>query len=253
VAKVFDGIFIHSRSGGAAALSASADAGALAGAGPATVHVRSDLTVPVLQFETETDVLGVAGLLNGFSSARQPDTDRLRSWEVAGTSHADQYLQDYSASAAGDAGISAAPGCTDINAGPQHWVEDGALSALHAWVKDGTPPAHGDPLTLADAGSAYAKDAIGNTLGGVRTAAVDVPISILSGQSSSTGGSNIICSLFGTTTPLSSAQLLSLYPTHDDYVSKVMAATSKAQQGGFIVPADTSLIVHEADVAPIPQ
>jgi hypothetical protein len=253
VDKVFDGIFIHSRAGGAAALSLAADAGGLAafGGGPSLAHIRSDLTVPVLQFLTETDVGGATGL-SGFSGARQPDTDRLRSWEVAGTSHADQYLLDYNASnpAAPDAS-SPTSSCTDINNGPQHWVDGTAVAAMHTWLKDGTPPPHGDPLVFSDAGSGLAKDAIGNTLGGIRTAAVDVPISILSGQSSSSGG--ILCSLFGNTTPLSAAQLLSLYPTHDDYVNKVKAATSSEQQAGFILPADAPLVAEEAMTAHVPQ
>jgi hypothetical protein len=54
-----------------------------------------------------------------------------------------------------------------------------------------------------------------------RTPAVDAPIAILSGVTSAGGG--ILCSLFGQTTPLSAAQLSSLYPTHGDYVSKLIA------------------------------
>jgi Alpha/beta hydrolase domain len=248
IAKVFDGIFIHSRFAGAAAISASGGAGLNPlGGGPQLAHIRGDLGVPVFQFLTETDVGG--GLVGaGFSAARQPDTDRLRSWEVAGTSHADQYLLDYDAPIAGDAGLTSS--CTSINRGPQHWVDGAAIHALHAWVKDGTPPAHGDPLTLADGGSGLATDAVGNALGGIRTAAVDVPIAVNSGQPASSG---VLCALFGTYAPLSTAQLSSLYPTHDDYVSKVMTATSKAQQAGFIVSADTPLIVQEADAAPVPQ
>jgi hypothetical protein len=253
VDKLFDGIFIHSRAGGAAPLSLAADAGPLAslvggGSGPQVVHIRDDLTIPVFQFLTETDVLGFTGGLGGFSAARQPDTDRLRSWEVAGTSHADKYLLDYEAPAAGDAGPQIQ--CTDVNEGPHHWVDEAALAALNAWVKDGTPPARGDPLILSDAGSGYAKDNIGNALGGVRTAAVDVPIAINSGQSTS---SSILCSLFGHYQALSAAQLLSLYPTHDDYVNKVTEITNKAQQAGFILAADTPLIVQEARAQPVPQ
>ncbi|HLK36105.1 MAG TPA: alpha/beta hydrolase domain-containing protein [Polyangiaceae bacterium] len=250
VAKAFDGIFIHSRAGGAAALSAG-DAGPLAGllgGGPPVAHIRADLGVPVFQFLTETDVLGAVGL-TGFAGTRQPDTDRLRTWEVAGTSHADQYLLDYNAALASEAG-SPTQSCTNVNTGPQHWVEDAAVSALQAWLKDGTPPAQADALTLSDAGDAYVKDSIGNTLGGVRTAAVDVPIAVYSGQSSS---SSILCSLFGNTTALSAAQLASLYPTHDDYVGKVTAATSEAQQAGFVVAADVPLIDQEAGSAPVPQ
>jgi hypothetical protein len=247
--KVFDGFFIHSRSGGAAEL-VVAGGGKTANilGGPSLASIRGDLTVPVFQFETETDVLGIT-TLTPFSSARQTDTDRLRSWEVAGTSHADQYLLDYAAQGmpGADAG---SLGCADVNRGPQHWVVDAALHAMNTWVTGGSPPAAGAPLLLVDAGPGFAKDAEGNALGGVRTAAVDVPIATYSGQSST---SNVLCSLFGTTTPLSTAQLMALYPTHDDYVNKVTAATAAAQQAGFVLAADAPLVVQEAQAAPIPQ
>jgi hypothetical protein len=245
----FDGFFIHSRSGGAAELVVGGG-GKTANilGGPSVASIRADLTVPVFQFETETDVLGIEGL-TPFYSVRQPDSDRLRSWEVAGTSHADEYLLDYAAQGmpGADAG---SLGCMDVNRGPQHWVVDAALHEMNSWVTGGTPPAKGAPLTLADAGSGLAKDAEGNALGGVRTAAVDVPIATYSGESTT---SNVLCSLFGSTTPLSPAQLLALYPTHDDYVSKVTAATAAAQQAGFILPADAPLVTQEAQAAPIPQ
>jgi hypothetical protein len=246
--KVFDGFFIHSRSGGAANLVTPAGSTITILGGPSLALIRGDLTVPVFQFETETDVLGITGL-TGFASARQPDTDRLHTWEVAGTSHADQYLLDYAAQAmpSADAG---SLGCTNVNSGPQHWVVDAALHAMNTWVTGGAPPATGAPLLLADAGSGFAQDAEGNALGGVRTAAVDVPIATYSGQSSS---SSILCSLFGTTTPFTPAQLLALYPTHADYVNKVTAATMSAQQAGFILAADAPLVEQEAQAAPIPQ
>nr|WP_235947396.1 alpha/beta hydrolase domain-containing protein [Candidatus Frankia alpina] len=57
-------------------------------AAPAVVRIRPDLTVPVLTFQTETDL--PAGLL-GYVDARQDDTNRFRLWEVAGTAHADAY------------------------------------------------------------------------------------------------------------------------------------------------------------------
>jgi len=257
VDKVFDGIFIHSRGGGGAPLSAPAGASPLAmGGGPSIVHIRGDLTVPVLQFLTETDVGGATGMA-GFYGARQADTDRLRSWEVAGTSHVDQYILDYNkdnpSNGVVDGGLTGS--CMNINTGPHHWVDGTAVAALHAWVKDGTLPAHGDPLIVSsDGGSGFAKDAIGNSLGGIRTAAVDVPIAVYSGQGSCSGGpSCLICGIFGSTLPLPAAQLMLLYPMHTDYVSKVTAATNMAQQKGFILAADVPLIVKEADAARVPQ
>ena len=54
------------------------------------VQLRPDLRVPVLTVITETDLVG-GGVLSGFNAARQPDTDKLRVWEIAGTAHADNY------------------------------------------------------------------------------------------------------------------------------------------------------------------
>jgi hypothetical protein len=265
IANVFDGFFIHSRFSGGALISGFADAGIGAIlAGPSPAHIRGDLTVPVFQFETETDVPGLtSGLLGpGFVVSRQPDTALLRTWEVAGTAHADQYLIDYEEGPDGgdaggaDAAASAASvvsSCGDINAGPQHWVEDTAMNAVQAWTANGHPPPNGQPFTMTDAGTAIAQDSYGNALGGVRTAAVDVPIATYSGQPSTSAAGGLTCSFFGQTTPFTSAQLAMLYSSHDDYVNKVTTATAAAQQAGFILAADAPLIVQEAQATAVPQ
>jgi hypothetical protein len=264
ISKVFDGFFIHSRFGGGALLNGSAQAGLNAiGGGPSPARIRSDLDVPVFQFETETDVPGLGGLVGsfagaGFVVARQPDSPLLRTWEVAGTAHADQYLLDYAqpttadGGASGDAGnaVNAAAGCGEINSGPQHWVEQRAISDLDAWLRDGGVPASAQPLAMTDAGDAVARDQYANALGGVRTAALDAPIAAYSGQPASSA--SLLCSFFGQTTPFTASQLSMLYPTHADYVNQVTAATTAAQQAGFVLEVDAPAIVAEAQGAPVP-
>jgi hypothetical protein len=149
--------------------------------------------------------------------------------------------------------LNIAASCGTANNGPEHWVEDTAIYALNAWVQSGQLPATGALLTLATAGNGYAKDSNGNTLGGVRSPAVDVPIAAYSGQPSSASAGNILCSFFGQTTPFTTAQLMTLYPTHNDYVSKVTAAATMDQQAGFLLTADVPLIEQEAQAAPVPQ
>ena len=81
------------RAGGrtAAGHTAPSDRWARPRAGPAPMNVpsptaiRDDLDVPVLVFQTQTDVF------NGNVTARQPDSENYRLWEVAGTSHYDTY------------------------------------------------------------------------------------------------------------------------------------------------------------------
>jgi alpha/beta hydrolase family protein len=48
------------------------------------VRIRTDLDVPVFMFETQTDLAVL-----GYAPAQQPNTARIRTWEVAGTSPAD--------------------------------------------------------------------------------------------------------------------------------------------------------------------
>ena len=83
-ADIYDGFLIHSRGGSGAVISAG---GARM---PRGAHIRDDLDDPVMQVETETDLFGL-----GFYAARQPDTEMLRTWEIAGTAHADQCTLDY--------------------------------------------------------------------------------------------------------------------------------------------------------------
>jgi hypothetical protein len=71
IAHAYDGFFVHSRAGGATPLVTSAGTGAAGIVGASTARIRDDLGVPVLQFLTETDVLGIAGLgRSGVSSSR---------------------------------------------------------------------------------------------------------------------------------------------------------------------------------------
>lgn len=62
--------------------------GVRAAAGCAPTAIRSDVRVPVLMFITETDLL-MPGM--AYLPARQEDGPRIRTWEVAGTAHADTY------------------------------------------------------------------------------------------------------------------------------------------------------------------
>ncbi len=168
LAGVYDGYLVHSRGEGGASLGgipmASPDV-------PTGVQIRSDVDVPVFVFETETDV----GPRLNFGPARQADSDRIRTWEVAGTAHGDAYVVG---------GFTSFLGCDfRVNEGPQHFVAQAALVALDQWVRNGVAPPTAPPLLLSKTDPAeIARDPLGNAIGGVRTPAVDVPVSALSGE-----------------------------------------------------------------------
>ncbi len=231
----YDGLFIHSRGGSGASLAGTSITSSQA---PANLRIRTDLAVPVFMFETQTDLIEL-----GYAPAQQPDTARIRTWEVAGTSHADAYLVG---AAAGVLGCSSA-----VNSGPQHDVVQAAFAAFSRWVTGGTSPPTPHPFQLsATTPAALALDPHGNVIGGVRTPAVDVPISTLSGTAPA--GTTPICSLFGSTTPFGPAELTTLYGTPADYVGSFTRSLDRSIAGGYLLAADRSALVAQAAAVTFP-
>ena len=238
ITHAFDGIFIHSRGGGGGGIATAAGSGTDITAGlKGGVRIRTDSSVPVFMFETQTDVTTL-----GYAAAEQANSTHVHTWEVAGTSHADAYLVGNYASVLG---------CTQpINNGPQHPVVQAAFTAFHAWVTLGTPPPSPAPFKLTSTNPAtYAVDKYGNVIGGVRTPAVDVPVSTLSG--SPPPGASVICELFGEATPLSAATLATMYPTKADYIAEYTKSLDKAIKDGYVLRADRAGMLARAEQAAI--
>jgi len=227
----FDAFFIHSRGGSAAPLEAGSILSARA---VPAARIRDDLDVPVFVFETETDV----GPLLDYGSARQPDTDRFRAWEVAGTAHADAYLVG---SVAGQLGCK-----WSINQGPEHYVAVAALDALQRWLTEGRSPPRATPIELSSTSPPrVARDRLGNALGGVRTPAVDVPVATLSGEAPP--GASPLCSLFGQTVPFSPETLRHLYGSRAAYLAAYRRDLDRTIRAGFLLGADRRSLLDEAE------
>ena len=234
--NVYDGIFIHSRGGSGASLAGTSITSK--SSGPDNLRIRTDLKVPVFMSETQTDLIQL-----GYAPAQQPNTDKIRTWEIAGTSHADAYFVGAASSVLG---------CTTpVNSGPQHNVVQAAFTAFDKWVDNGTPPPSPPPFTLSSTHpAALALDAHGNVIGGVRTPAVDVPVSTLSGAPAA--GSNAICGLFGSTVAFTPAQLASLYGTKSNYMAQYTKSLDKAIASGYILSADKASLLAQAEQVQFP-
>ena len=234
----FDGYMVHSRGDGSSPL---AQEPLVPIPTPASVRIREDLDVPVVNFQTETDVLGL-----GAVNARQPDSEWFRLWEVAGTAHADYYSiaagrrdigEDPRFAVVVEAEI---PPCIKpVNAGPMTWVFNAALRSLDDWVREGTAPPMAERLAVDDTLSAFVKDELGNVQGGIRTPYVDAPAAVLSGEGQSGGG---FCRLFGTTELFDAAQMAQLYTDQAGYEAAVSAAADDAVEAGFLLPEDAERI-----------
>jgi hypothetical protein len=253
----YDAFLIHGRAGGSANLTGEflraardGEPASRALLEPVGYRIREDVRVPVLTFQSETDVSALGG-----GRARQPDAERFRLWEVAGAAHFDTY--GLLASRVDREGVSTeelaqhlAP--TDrpmgmqssqpINSGPQqHYVLNAAFAAVERWARSGTPPPGAARLASSDAaGIEITRDELGIARGGIRTPWVDAPSAVLSGAAA--GGEGFTF-LFGKTIPLDADTLARLYPGGpDEHVRRFDAATAQAVAAGFLLEADAGEI-----------
>jgi hypothetical protein len=233
--QAFDGFFVHSRgASGLPLIGATSDAG-IAGAisGTATIF-RTDQHTPIMDIQTETDV---GSVLNSYV-VRQPDSDRYRLWEVAGTAHADVHLVGANATALG-CGL-------PINNGPMHIVAKAAYHALKIWITSGTAPVIAPRIDVkAGASPTIERNSDGIALGGIRTPPVDVPVATLSGAPGP--NPSTICLLVGSTKPFTAEQLAALYPSRTDYVNKFDADADTAIKAGFVLPQDRAALLAFAE------
>jgi hypothetical protein len=249
-----DGYLIGSRNGRAAPLTGWD--GRVRDEGPDGVRLRTDGRAPVLTVQTETDVTGVlAGV-----TARQPDTGRLRWWEIAGAAHADTYLLGAAFSDSGslppaELARQLAPTAdvfgrrfpAPVNSGPQHhYVAQAAIAHLDRWARGGPPPPRsprletdpGDPMRLVT-------DDAGIARGGIRTGWVDVPVAALSGLAPE--GAPAFAAILGTTRVFDEAELKRRYPGGvSEYAAAFRTATSRAVAEGFVLAEDTDEMVAVA-------
>jgi len=257
IERCFDAFLIHGRPGTAAALDgsylrAAADGdvskvGALISEGH---RIREDVRVPVLTFQSETDVVTLGG-----GHARQPDGPRFRLWELAGAAHFDTYglmashvdregigVEELAARLAPTAQLLGMTAGTAVNSGPQqHYVLNAALAHLVRWVRDGTPPPEAARLESLDAAaSRLARDPLGIARGGIRTPWVDAPTAVLSGDPP--GGDGFLF-LFGRTIPFDAETLARLYPGGaEEHVKRFEGALAAALRAGFLLDADAAEI-----------
>lgn len=231
----FDGYLIHSRSLAGLPLGDAGSGVDITGSFTgAPTHLRDDLRAPVFVLQTETDMLTDFR----YHLARQPDTDRLRVWEMAGTSHADL--------------VQIGPfeemlGCpTPVNRGQQRFVLRAALRHLVTWIDGGAAPPTAPPLEIDATVNPprLAVDSIGNAVAGVRTPCVDVATQVLSGIAADPPSR--ICLLFGSTLDADPDLLARRYGTPEQYMKEYEKAVNAAIADGFMLTDDLEEILADA-------
>jgi hypothetical protein len=231
--RAFDGYFIHSRGGQAAGLRAEAMEGDQPDAVPAGARIRTDLGVPVLDLVTEGDMVTL-----GAHTTRQPASATYRRWELAGAAHAE--VPRWVAESPPD--LDRGPGCArPVNSAPHEAVVKAGLRALTEWVTAGVVPPQSPEILLDDPSSAASirRDEHGNALGGIRLPELEAPTATLNGLQNSVaaggaGGTNF-CFLFGNTQPFDRATLAELYPSHQSFVDRFVAAVDRLERDGYLL------------------
>lgn len=202
------------------------------------------------------------------ASPESPNTTQnYRLWEVAGTSHSDFWIGYYQEFGQGPRTLADAPKrpesqletlnrtagnygerihpmlLTCILAGgamPMHYAASTAIERLDTWARTGAAPPSGPRFEFA--GEELARDEYGNARGGIRLPPIDVPVA----RYLSTA-----CPLGGLTVPFSEVELRALYPTHGDYYAKMTAATSSAENAGWLLPEDAADLLRRACAAKV--
>ena len=233
---VYDGVVVHG------------------GGGP----IRDDLDVKVWKLLAETDMGRQAAI-------RQPDTDRFRSWEVAGSSHVDISFAVESAKvrAAMDGQIEAEALASLPAAGqrsgrcdrpeysrvPFRYVMNAAYDHMVRWIEGGGAPPLASPIDAESVGppAVFARDGHGNATGGIRLAAHAVPTALNAGQNTGQG----FCRLYGAHEPFDAATLAALYPSHEAYVAAVRDVAEANVAAGYILEADATETIRLAEESAI--
>ncbi|MFM0212230.1 alpha/beta hydrolase domain-containing protein [Paraburkholderia sediminicola] len=229
--------------------------------------IRPDLNIPVMKILSESEFQDVSGGTLDQQTIIRPDRESTgprgaggyRTWEVAGTSHADAYsLLTRAPSLLRDLSISAELGCTlpGYSQIPFHYVLDKGIDAIVSWIVSGTAPAHAPSLTIQSVSPlTLARDSNGNALGGIRLPQFAVPVATNTGINSGPG----LCVLRGSHVPFVAAAADndgnylgnpalpgSLYPSLSAYVSAIQAAGTALYNQGFMLQDSVTESVSDA-------
>jgi hypothetical protein len=207
-------------------------------------RLRTDLGVKVFKVDTETDLLSL-----GEVAARQPDSDHLRTWEVAGASHSG--FSDYSRRVGlvtRDSLPPPTPWICEVQPALSHVPTFQVLNAVYGhisrWISHGTLPPTAPRVDVVSEGPPVVlnRTSLGLATGGIQLSQQAVPTAVENGINSGPG----LCLLYGSHTPLDAAMLAQLYLNHHGYVSAVSDVNNDNFKAGYILSEDAEANIFEA-------
>jgi hypothetical protein len=220
-------------------------------------RLRTDLGLPIIKLLSETEYTSPPSANE--IAALQPDTERLRTWSMAGTSHSDwaSFAVRYALLRRDQPAASLRDNCLHPSRSriPDRYVISAAIEWLSRWGErsghhgpEAAPPVS-PPIQLAGDGVTVLRDAYGNALGGIRLAPFAVPVALDSGFNAVPPGTGGLCFLNGTHVPFDTATLNQLYPTRRAYLEPFFKAVFDNVRDGFVLEPDAKEMLHEALVS----
>jgi hypothetical protein len=171
--------------------------------------------------------------------------DRHRYYEVAGAGHASPDELYYSAQPDDIEKANRAVPPVGCNEGPRSRLSmslatNAMIRNLDQWVRRGIAPPRAELIKVENGQPVL--DEHENVIGGVRSPYVAVPTATWFGTA--TGPS--FCRIAGWERPFSQEKLLPLYPTHEDYVGKVVRSVGQLVVDRYITLPDGLELIEEA-------
>jgi len=199
-------------------------------------RLRTDL-VPVFVVNSETETTSCAAV-------RQPDDERYRFWEIAGSAHTggehlfltERLERDMGGPLPGTETTLVQP--NDLDTRP---VFAAARDHLQRWLVEGVAPPSFPPIELAGDPPEIVRDADGVAAGGVRLPDVRVPVALLTATTPEQGWG----SLTGSREAFDAATLRARYGDRDGYLAQYDRAVDEAVEDG-IVPAAAASGLRDA-------
>jgi hypothetical protein len=202
-------------------------------------RLRDDIDAKIMIVNSELEAIACYPV-------RQPDTDRFRNWEAAGTAHVS--AQSMRARAAAIQGDVDAPAIdfSGINEVPLNPVVEAGYHHLQTWVATGTPPPSQPLIVFAGEPPQVVRDTNGIARGGIRLPQVEVPLATNSAIADANG---VMGFLGGSCVPFPPEKVRALYGDADTYLKGFEQATWAAEKSGAILPRDVEPLIAEAKEA----
>lgn len=190
---------------------------------------------PLIVINTESENT----LANWAGDSNSPG-NLLRVYEIAGASHDSKYnLLDYYQGDEDTKRIDMLPQYQSVEKLPNDYPAEPIYNAtwcnLFLWARTGMPAPHAPRIKQKNR-EENEKDAFGNTIGGLRTAALDLPTAAYESYSMMADGRRNW--LFGHVPPFTGEMIKSLYGSRVEYEKRVAANTEYYINQGFVLKED---------------